>query len=186
MVFLGPKLYCFFSKPIGEICKRHNMWYHCYANDTQVYLVIKPLDNWNNISARLETCMADISSWMCSNKLKLNEDKTELIIFSPKHGVKKFSDCHLTFGKNIVSDSACVKNLGVYFDKTLAMDQQISATSKSCFYQIRNISRIRPFITENAAKTLVCSSVTSRLDYGNALLYGFPLNAIQRLQRVQL
>jgi hypothetical protein len=28
---LGPKKYCMFSKPIGQICKRHNMSYHCYA-----------------------------------------------------------------------------------------------------------------------------------------------------------
>ena len=46
---LGPKLYCIFSRPIGEICKRHNMSYHCYADDTQVYLEFKPLDNWTNI-----------------------------------------------------------------------------------------------------------------------------------------
>ena len=38
---LGPRLYCMFSKPIGEICKRHNMLYHCYADDSQVYLVIE-------------------------------------------------------------------------------------------------------------------------------------------------
>jgi hypothetical protein len=40
---LGPKKYCMFSKPIGQICKRHNMSYHCYADDTQEYLVIKPI-----------------------------------------------------------------------------------------------------------------------------------------------
>ncbi|CAC5359324.1 unnamed protein product [Mytilus coruscus] len=81
---LGPKLYCIFSRPIGKICKRHNTSYHCYADDTQVYLVFKPLDNWTNISKRLEACVADISKWMCSNMLQLNEDKTELIVFSPK------------------------------------------------------------------------------------------------------
>lgn len=61
---LGPRLYCMFAKPIGEICKRHNMLYHCYADDTQVYLVIEPCDNWNNVSIRLQVCLSDISSWM--------------------------------------------------------------------------------------------------------------------------
>ena len=37
---LGPRKYCMFSKPIGDICKRHNMLYHGYADDTQSYLVI--------------------------------------------------------------------------------------------------------------------------------------------------
>ena len=65
---LGPKLYCVFSKPIGEICRCHNMSHHCYADDTQVYLVVKPLDSWNNISQRLESCLSDISS----TKIRLN------------------------------------------------------------------------------------------------------------------
>ena len=83
------------------------------------------------------------------------------------------------------TSSECVKNLGVYFDKTLSMNQQVSSVSKSCFHQIRNIGRIRPYITENACKTLVCSLVTSRLDYCNALLYGLPASVIKRLQRIQ-
>ncbi|CAC5388873.1 unnamed protein product [Mytilus coruscus] len=181
----GPKLYCIFSRPIGEICKRHNISYHCYADDTQVYLVFKPLDNWTNISKRLEAFVADISKWMCSNMLKLNEDKTELIVFAPKIRVKDLSNLNLNFGGNVVSDAECVKNLGIYFEKTLAMDKHLSAVSKSCFNQIRNIGRIRSFITEEACKTLVCFLVTSRLDYGNALLYGLPATSIQRIQRVQ-
>ncbi|XP_071170859.1 uncharacterized protein [Mytilus edulis] len=67
------------------------------------------------------------------------------------------------------------------FDK----HKQISDVSKSCFNQIRNIGRIRPFITEEACKTLVCALVNSRLDYGNALLYGLSATSIQRLQSVQ-
>jgi hypothetical protein len=42
-----------FSKPIGEICSRHGMNYRCYADDTQVYLVIKPRDIWNDIAQKL-------------------------------------------------------------------------------------------------------------------------------------
>ena len=161
------------------------MSYHFYADDTQLYLVFEPLENWIDISKRLEDCLTDISSWMCSNMLKLNEDKTEVMFFAPKHQVKDLQDCHLTFGGNVVTSSECVNNLGVYFDKTLSMNQQVSSVSKSCFHQIRNIGHIRPYITENACKTLVCSLVTSRLDYCNALLYGLPASVIQRLQRIQ-
>ena len=81
---LRTKLYCMFSKPIGEICKRHNTLYHCYADDSEVYLVIEPIDSWTDIAVRLEACIADISTWMKINLLKLNQDKTELIIFAPK------------------------------------------------------------------------------------------------------
>ena len=54
------------------------------------------------------------------------------------------------------------------------MTKQVSAVLKSCFHQIRNIGRIRQCITVDACRTLVCSLVKSRLDYGNALLYVLP------------
>ena len=65
------------------------------------------------------------------------------------------------------------------------MVNQVSAISKACFYQIRNVGRIRSYITENACKTLVCSLVTPRLHYGNALLYGINKSLLEKLQRVQ-
>jgi hypothetical protein len=46
---LGPKLYFIFAKPVGEICRRHGMSYHSYANDTQVYQVIKPQGDWSDL-----------------------------------------------------------------------------------------------------------------------------------------
>jgi hypothetical protein len=53
-----------------------------YADDTQAYLVIKPIDNWINIATLMETCLSGISAWMKSNMLKLNQDKTELIFLA--------------------------------------------------------------------------------------------------------
>ena len=38
---LGPKNYCMHAKPVGEIIKRFNITYYCYANDTQVYMTLK-------------------------------------------------------------------------------------------------------------------------------------------------
>jgi len=182
---LGPKLFCMFSKPVSEICRRHGMSYHSYADDTQVYQVIKPLGDWSDLSNRLENCLSDISAWMSINMLKLNQDKTELIVFAPKQQVKQLSNFQLTFDGTVLTDVSCVKNLGFFFDKTLSMEHQASAITKSCFHQIRNIGRIRSLITDEACKTLVCSLVTSRLDYGNALLYGTNSCVMTKLQRVQ-
>ena len=102
------------------------MSYHCYADDTQAYLVIKPIDNWINIATRMEACLSDISAWMKSNMLKLNQDKTELIIFTTKQRTKDFVNCSISFDGHIVSEASVVKNLGVLFDKTLTMEKQVS------------------------------------------------------------
>ena len=117
--------------------------------------------------------------------LKLNQDKTELIVFRPKHQSKTTNDYQLHVGTNTVHASKSVKNLGVHFDTSLMMEKQVNAVSKSCFYQIRNVGCIRRYVTTDACKTLVHSLVTSRLDYGNALLYGIPKSSLTRLQKVQ-
>lgn len=180
---LGPRKYCLYSKPIGEICRRHNLLYHCYADDTQIYMVIRPQHNWDTIAHNIEACLVDISAWMNANMLKLNQDKTELIVFAPKH--QPAHDIQLNVGIKTIKAAPVVKNLGVHFDSSMTMEKQVNAIAKSCYYQLRNIGRIRQFITTDACKTLLHSLVTSRLDYGNALLYGISDSATRRLQKVQ-
>lgn len=182
---LGPKLYCLFSKPIGTICRRYGFDFHCYADDTQVYMVIKPKEDWSDHFKRLENCLSNISSWMCRNMLKLNEDKTELIIFSPKHLNCHIPDLKLKVGNSIISSVPIVKNLGVYFDSHLTNEKQVSAIIRSCHFHICNIGRIRRFITTSACKTLVNALVTSRLDYGNTLLFGINKSTLNKLQKIQ-
>jgi len=58
---LGPRKYCLYSKSIGAICSRYNLLYHCYADDTQVYIAIMPKTTWSDVTKKLEACLADIS-----------------------------------------------------------------------------------------------------------------------------
>ena len=59
--------------------------YHFYA-DTQLYITFKTdsADDACLAKSRVEHCVEEIDRWMISNKLKLNDDKTELIVFSSK------------------------------------------------------------------------------------------------------
>ena len=54
----------------------------------------------------------------------------------------------------------------------------------SSFY-IRNISRIRKYFNQSAAEQIIHAFVTSRLDNGNALLYGLLQNQISHIQHIQ-
>ena len=110
---LEPRKYCLYSKPIGAICSRHNLLYHCYADDNQVYIAIMPKTIWFDTAKKLEACLADISTWMSANMLKLNEGKTELIIFNPKHQVRMNEELQLQVGNNTVFVASSAKNLGV-------------------------------------------------------------------------
>ena len=182
---LGPKIYTVFSKPVSEICKSNSIDYHCYADDTQLYFTFKDLNHWDDCSEKLEKCTSEIRSWMRRNMLKLNEDKTELIVFSPKHRPIRHQELHLRVGADTITAVSSFKNLGVVFDDLMTLENQINAITKSCYYHLRNIGAIRACLTEDACKTLINALVTSRLDYGNALLYGINNSLSRKLQKIQ-
>ena len=119
------------------------------------------------------------------NCLKLNQDKTEFIVFSPKFQGNAIQDLYINMGPNTISSVPKVKNLGVYLDHNLTMDNRVDSICKFCYWQIRNIGKIRRYISDDACKTLIHALVTSKLDYCNALLYGLPHKLTDRLQRVQ-
>ena len=134
--------------------------------------------------ARIEHCVKDIRQWMKCNLLKLNDDKTEFIVFSSKHRSSQLQDLSINIGDNKILPVTHVKNLGITFDQFFTMEKHVAVVSKSCHFHLKNISRIRKYLTADACKTLVQALVISRLDYGNVLLYGLPKTTLYQLQRV--
>ena len=181
---LGARLYSMYAYPMSTIIVKHNLQYHSYADDTQIYLQCDNTeDAIKGTINRLERCIADVSAWMKKNSLKINEDKTEFIIFHRnKELIRSYS---LQVGDNSILLSNSTKILGVSFDQKMTLDQHITNTCKSVYFQIRRINSIRQYLTDNAVKTLTQSIVISRLDYCNSVCIGLPMKSIHRLQLAQ-
>ena len=110
---LGPIIYTLYTTPLGQIIKNHDLQYHMYADDTQLYMSIEPT-NVHDLVNTLEACINDVKTWMLENKLKLNDEKTEVLLCNPK---KYDVDVNsLNIGCDSIQFSSSVKNLGVYFD----------------------------------------------------------------------
>ena len=127
----------------------------------------------------------EIKSWMTINLLKLNDDKTELLLII-KNKLKNVSPaCRIELNSVPIFPSTTIRNLGVYFDQYMNMESFVNAKCKAAMFALRNISRVRSSLTMDACKTLIQAYVLSKLDYCNCLLYGLPSQSISRLQRVQ-
>ena len=61
----------------------------------------------------------------------------------------------------------------------------MSSVCKSALFYLRNITKIRMYLTSESTKTLIHAYVTCRLDNCNSLLLGSRKYMIQKLQRVQ-
>ena len=114
------------------------MTYHFYADDTQIYISFQPCSyivTLDEVRSTIEACVSDINEWMTDNKLKLNNDKTELLILHAHHRPSPSLDS-VYAGTELIKASESVRNIGVWFDKTLLMKKHINSVCKTAFYQL--------------------------------------------------
>ena len=83
-----------------------------------------------------------------------------------------------------VVPSTTVRNLGAFIDQSLLMTCHIKIVTGRCFRSLRQIRTIRCSLALDAARMLVSSLVTSRINYCNCILAGLPAHSIARLQSV--
>nr|XP_033957654.1 uncharacterized protein LOC117460383 [Pseudochaenichthys georgianus] len=169
--------------PLGNIIRNHSVNFHCYADDTQLYLSIKP-DEINHLN-KIQDCLKDLKTWMTLNFLMLNTTKTEVIVLGPKNLRNKLSKDILTMDGINLASSETVRNLGVIFDQDLSFNAHIKSISRTAYFHLRNIAKIRHILPQNDAEKLVHAFVTSRLDYCNSLLSGSTKKSIKSLQLIQ-
>ena len=127
-----------YTTPRSTLVSSLSLNHHLYADDIQLFLSFHPSHFHSNIS-HLQNALQQISSWMTDNLLTLNSSKTEFLLIGLKQQLCKIQDCSLT-----TTHSA--RNLGFIFDEHLTFSDQITALSKSCYYHIRELRCIRPYL----------------------------------------
>ena len=151
-------------------------------------MAFKPCDVTSKCDAisRIETCEADIRIWMNDNFLKLNDDKTELLIITTREELSKISDISIKDGDQSISTSDDPpRNLEVIFDSTCCLDVHVAKLCRSINFNLYSVGRIRKYLDWPTAEKMINATLTSRLDYCNSLLYGAKQSHIDRLQCCQ-
>ena len=94
---------------------------HAYAHDTQLYLSFRPdgstneKEAWNAMERRIRA----VRAWMIMDKLKLNEFKTEFMLFGTRQQLSKINRNTLLIGSNRFESMTEARNLGVLFESIL-------------------------------------------------------------------
>ena len=149
---LGPILFLLYTAKLIDIIVECGLMVHAYVDDTQVYVATQANDT---AMERLTDCIVNIRDWMASNRLKLNEDKTQVIWLG------KLTENTLTLPNATVQFSTVVNDLGVQTDSQLSMSNHIAKLSRSCFFHLRQLRLIRQSLTPEAMNTLVQSFITT-------------------------
>ena len=180
----GPFSYPKYAAPISRIAEKYGIHYHQYADDTQLYVECTD-SNVDRQRAKLEQCIEEIREWSTSNKLRLNDSKTEFLVVGSRYAKKKPDIDSLSVGEENVPAVTSARNIGVQMDCHLTLESHVNNVCKASYAQLRGIALIRKHLTQDAAATLVNSLITSRLDSMNSLLIGLPDILISKLQRIQ-
>ena len=120
------------------------MSFHCYADDVQIYFSVKQSNS--NTFGNLLACIQEVKDWLAANFFKLNEEKTEVIVFGPNSHLvsERLKDTPLA-----VAISEKVKSLGFILVSDLKMDKQINSVVKSSFFHLKLLAKTKPFFISN-------------------------------------
>ena len=157
-----------------------------YADDHQVYKHFDTRHQFITLTQNITDCLQTIQNWMSCFFLKLNPQKTEVLLLGNKAILSRIAIHGVNLpGGHPIRFVGVAKNLGVYIDQYLTFNSQVSATISSCFAMIRRISKVKHFLPRDLVRNLIISLVINRIDMCNSLYYGINLNLIAKLQSLQ-
>ena len=179
---LGPILFTLYTAELGNLLDDLNVSFHSYADDTQIYFRVSDA---NIDSLKIKSVIEKVQDWMSSRKLKLNTDKTEIMLIGSDYHLQNLNFpvvCHLNADDIQIKKE--LRNLGVMFDSNLSMKSHLKKVRSDVIINIINISRISKYLDNSSIMKLVHGLVLSKLDFCNSLFYELPdcdLRSIQLL-----
>ena len=181
---LGPILFILYAYPLFTIVNTHLLSHHSFSDDNQLYIT-EPASEISNLVSSTQSCISQLKSRMTVNKLKLNEDKTEIILISsPKSNLTLPSSVDLNGCSITISSS--VRNLGVTFDQSLSFHQHVANVCSLCYREIHP-----HFLCSSTFYLMMPLKSFSVLLFCHVwitvmpLLAGSPKHLIEKLQKVQ-
>ena len=160
---LGPILFTMYIKPLSAIIDPHSIIHHSFADDLQLQMSAPP-DRISELLHSMQSCMSDVKAWATANMLKLNDNKTELMLVTSKRTKHLHSlPTSITLGNAQIPFKKSVKNLGFTLDCHLTMNAHISNIARTCYFELCRLASIRRFLTSTATATLVSAFVLSRI-----------------------
>ena len=112
----GPMLLTMYIKPLSAIIDSHSIIHHSFADDLQLQMSAFP-DRTSELLHSMQSCISDVNAWATANMLKLNDNKTELMLVTSKRTNHLHSlPTSITMGNAFIPFKMSVKNLGHTLD----------------------------------------------------------------------
>ena len=133
---LGPILFTMYIKPLPAIIDSHSIIHHSFDDDLQL-LMSAPPDRISELLHSIQSCISDFNAWATVNMLKLNDNKTELMLVTSKR-TKHFHTLptSITIGNAQIPFKQSVKNLGFTLDCHFTMNAYVTNIARTCYFEL--------------------------------------------------
>ena len=177
---LGPTLFLLYINDIDVGLTESTV--HLFADDTVVYSSGETMDSAHS---KLQTDLRLLTEWCDSNQLTINAKKTKNMLFGSKKFVtiKKLPKIDISSQEIQFVDH--YKYLGVILDQNLNYQKHLKETFRLASHKVYLLSRIRKFITNDAALLIYKTKILPYLDYGDVLYLGSCNKSLSKLQSIQ-
>ena len=180
---LGPFLFLLFINDISNFTT-HGCVTNLFADDAMIYA---SGDSVSEVQRKLQSCLSNISSWYRENRLKINSDKSKVMLVGSKAQLKslnvdEFISNYEGVPLELVENA---KYLGMTINSDISWDFHVQRLCQNMSYHLSLLRRIRRIFPRDLLLQVYKSYVQPRLDYG-ITLYGCStqknINLIQRVQ----
>lgn len=182
---LAPRLFNIYTRSLKKHMEPSKFSIFGFADDHQLLKSFLSMLQIEALGENLQHCFDRIAEWMNRFCLKLNTGKTKILIVAPPAIAQSIVIRGTFVNNDCIRFVHSAKNLGVILDDELHFKHQITNVVRSCLWTIRELSKIKPFLTYNHLRTAISSFVFSKLDYCNALYYGVNSDLLKKMQSVQ-
>ena len=173
---LGPLLYLMY---INDLCQVSEFCLPLlFADDTNLFITGNDMEE---MCAKLNGDLKNISEWLCCNKLSLDVSKTHYMVFSPRN--KIIHNLHIRINDTTIERVYDSKFIGVQIDAQLSWKKHIEYTRNNLSKSVRIILKARKKLHKAALVTLYYSFAYPYLIYCN-LLWGTPIPPISKKSTV--
>ena len=182
---LGPKFFNIYVRSQPRIFRSCGFNTTAFADDSNGRKTFAVSFQYNILVNDVKNCVEQVTTWSYIQFLKINPDKTEMILFHPKSMQHQIIIKGTIIGEECIRYSKEVKNVGVWLDQHLDMNKHVNSIVSHCYHLLRNIGRIRNILCKKDTEILVHAVITSRLDQCNSLLINCSKSNLFKLQKVQ-
>ena len=129
---LGSMLFTMYIKPLSAIIDSHSIIHHSFADDLQLQMSAPPDEIFELIHS-MQSCIGDVNAWATANMLRLNDNKTELMLVTSKRTKHLHTlPTSITIGIAQIPFKQSVKNLGFILYCHLTMNAHVSNIARTC------------------------------------------------------